>query len=264
MDIVTPQFLPDPDLEGEAMEGLQEELAESAVFEDRFDFDPTRFDVETSSAQQSLANVRRSEHTDTPVVAGVDQAFTDDAAVSAVVCLQNGTVIERVTGRAPTELPYIPGLLSFREGPAIIDALEALETEPDLLILDGSGRIHYREAGIATHVGVLFDVPAIGVAKNLLCGSPVQSLEGPLPEGTRIAIESNERVSCEDGTTIGYSFQSRQYPTPETRHVNPLYVSPGHRVGPETAVDLVETLCAGYKLPEPTRLADADAGNQTR
>ena len=133
-----------------------------------------------------------------------------------------------------------------------------LSVEPDLALLDGSGRIHYRQAGIATHIGVTFDLPTIGVAKKLLCGTPQKSLDDPLPEGARVAIEANSRVDAPDGTVIGYAFQSRQFES-GNRHINPLIVSPGHRVSAKTAVDLVEQLCAGYKLPEPTRLADAYA-----
>jgi deoxyribonuclease V len=177
-----------------------------------------------------------------------------------VVVTRGGeTVVERVSATAPTEIPYIPGLLSFREGNAILAAIEKLETEPDLFVLDGSGRIHFREAGIATHVGVTLDVPTVGVAKSLLCGQPRESLDDPLPEGARVPIEADGDVTAPDGTVIGHAVQSRQYDSGD-RHINPLYVSPGHRVGAETAADVAEATAAGYKLPEPTRLADKAAG----
>jgi deoxyribonuclease V len=149
--------------------------------------------------------------------------------------------------------------LSFREGGAILSAFAALERDPDLAFVDGSGRIHYREAGLATHVGVTLDLPTVGVAKNLLCGTPDGSLDGKLPVGTRIPIEADEEVeTAAPGTVVGHALQSRQFES-GSRHVNPLFVSPGHRVSAATATDLVERCCAGYKLPEPTRVADSYA-----
>ena len=198
-----------------------------------------------------------SQPEDSPLVAGVDQAFLDDRAVGAVVVLQGDEVVERAHAVTDLAIPYIPGLLAFREGEPILAALSKLSTVPDLLMLDGSGRIHFRQAGIATHVGVLLDVPAVGVAKSLLCGEPAESVEG-LPEGTRVPIHADRRVEAPENALIGYAYQSRQFDSPN-RHINPLYVSPGHRVGPDTAVDLVAGCCAGYKLPEPTRLADSYA-----
>lgn len=241
MEPVRPEFVPDPSLSRDDMESLQREIAAAATFADDLDFDPARFEEEE------------------PIVAGVDQAFLDDLAVSAIVLSRGGEVIERVHAAVETEIPYIPGLLSFREGSAILAAFEKLSREPDVAFLDGSGRIHYREAGLATHVGVTLDLPAVGVAKRLLCGSPAESLDGKHPEGTRIPILADEAVeTVAGGTTIGYAVQTRQYAA-AGRHVNPLYVSPGHRVSAETAADLVLATTAGYKLPEPTRRADAYA-----
>lgn len=125
MQLENPQFLPKPGLAREEMEEMQRRIAEKAVFEDRFEFDPDLEDVK---------------------VAGVDQAFLDDKAVSGVVVMEDGEVVERTYGTSELEIPYIPGLLAFREGECIVDALEKLESDPDLLVLDGSGRIHFREA----------------------------------------------------------------------------------------------------------------------
>ena len=254
MRVVRPEFLPDPALSRQEMEELQRELAADAAFEDDIGFDPADAAISETPDEQAPLGAG-----DAPVVVGVDQAFLEEESVSAAVAIRDGTVVERAAGRAPLEIPYIPGLLSFREGAAIVDALESLSVDPDVLVLDGSGRIHFRQAGIATHVGVLFDVPAVGVAKNLLCGTPRSALDDPLPRGARVAIEADGSMDAPAGTVVGYAFQSRQYPNPEKRHVNPLIVSSGHRVSAETAVDIVEATCAGYKLPEPTRLADAYA-----
>jgi len=135
-------------------------------------------------------------------------------------------------------------------------AYEKLSVSPAVLVIDGSGRIHFREAGIATHIGVLLDAPSIGVAKNLLCGQPEHSRDEKLPVGRRVPIRADNTVeTAETGALIGYAFQSKQYDG--NRKVNPLYVSAGHRVSGGTAVDLVERLGGEYKLPEPTRRADA-------
>ena len=241
MQVQYPEFRPDPALSRTEMETLQREIAQQAVFTDDLGTDP--LDSET-------------------LIAGIDQGFSDGQATSAVVVLRGGEVVERAHARVEAEIRYIPGLLSFREGGAILAALEQLESDPDVLVLDGSGRIHFREAGLATHIGVAVDTPALGVAKNLLCGRPRESLADPLPEGTRIPIEADGDVTAPDGTTIGYAFQSRQYDSGK-QYINPLYVSPGHRVSAETATDIVEACGGGYKLPEPTRLADAYAAELT-
>ncbi|SIQ94428.1 Endonuclease V [Haladaptatus litoreus] len=259
MRVVHPEFAPDASLSREEMETLQYDVAETATFRDEFDFDPESVRTGSSDDDQRELPTGKSDTGEKPIVVGVDQAFVGEKAVSAIVAARDGEVIERTHAVVETEIPYIPGLLSFREGTAILRAFEELSVEPDLAIVDGSGRIHYREAGIATHIGVMLDLPAIGVAKNLLCGKLREPIQGHLSEGERIPVLANERVSAPDGTVIGYALQSRQYDNPEKRHVNPLYVSPGHRVSAETTADLVWQLCAGYKLPEPTRRADAYA-----
>jgi len=258
MDVVRPEFVPDPSLSREEMASLQRDIAEAAVFSDDLDLDPAAVAVPDAGASAGQTRLGEVPPGEVPLVAGVDQAFDGDDAVSAVVVRRGEEILERVHAVEPVEVPYVPGLLSFREGGAILAALSKLDCEPDLLVIDGSGRIHFRQAGLATHVGVAVDVPAVGVAKNLLCGRPRGSLADPLPENSRVAIEANDDVTAPDGTVIGYAFQSRQYDSGD-RHINPLYVSPGHRVCAGTATDLVECCCGGYKLPEPTRLADSYA-----
>jgi deoxyribonuclease V len=264
MEVVRPEFVPDASLSREDMEDLQREIAASAVFEDELPFDPASVcgDAATGDAQTTLADAEADgdeaagSATDSPLVAGVDQAFVDDHAVSAIVCLRGGEVVERAYAVEPVEIPYVPGLLSFREGGAILSAFEKLDREPDIVLVDGSGRIHYREAGLATHVGVTLDVPTVGVAKNLLCGAPRDSLDTKLATGERVPIRADDEVeTAPAGTVIGHAVQTRQYES-DSQHINPLIVSPGHRVSAATAADLVLATAAGYKLPEPTRLAD--------
>ncbi|MFW6435931.1 MAG: endonuclease V, partial [Halovenus sp.] len=224
MEPVHSEFVPDPGYSRAEMEALQHELADTAIFEDACDTD-----IFDSHA----------------LVAGVDQGFDDGDAISAVVVMRGDNVVERVHARVPTRIPYIPGLLSFREGEAILAAFAKLETEPDVALFDGSGRIHFREAGLATHVGVTLDLPAVGVAKSLLCGRPAEPLDEPLPAGSSVPILADGNVTAPDGTVIGYAVQSRQYDS-GNQYINPLYVSPGHRVSAETAADLVEGCCDGY------------------
>jgi len=292
--VARPEFLPDPALSRGEMESLQRELAATATFADDHGVDPTAVAIdEPADLTDGLPDARQESlpgthddagDPDAPVVVGVDQAFLtpddgEDSAVSAAVAIRDSAVIEYASATTPLSIPYVPGLLAFREGEPMLAALDALDIEPDLLVCDGSGRIHFREAGIATHVGVLLDVPSVGVAKSLLCGEPTAATD-ERPEGWRTPIRADDSVEtvergadagggtdpadktdATDATdvapVIGHAFQSRQYPN--SSRVNPLYVSPGHRVSAETAVELVDALCAGYKLPEPTRLADAYA-----
>ena len=260
------------------METLQREVAAAATFDDDHDLTPASVAVDDGT---SLANGLPEPEPDAgdasdPVVVGVDQAFCTgrdddrpDAAVSAAVAMRGGHVVEYASGVTPLSIPYLPGLLSFREGAPILAALESLAVAPDLLVCDGSGRIHYRQAGLATHIGVMVGCPAVGVAKRLLCGTPDESVD-ERPAGWRTPIRADNSVEPvgeagidrEDPPVIGHAYQSRQYPT--SRRVNPLYVSPGHRVSADTTVELVAALCAGYKLPAPTRLADAHADRVKR
>ena len=236
------RFIPDPTMDRAEMEALQNDIADEAVFEDCIDFDPSAITVDLPTA-------------DTPLVAGVDQAFLDDRVVSAIVVTRGSGVVERTYAVTPMEFPYVPGLLSFREGGPILDAFETLASAPDVVVFDGSGRIHFRQAGLATHIGVTLDLPAIGVAKNLLCGQPTAPTD-TLDAGERVEIVADEDVNTTD-SVIGHALQTRQFPN--SHRINPVYVSPGHRLSAETATDIIDRCRGEYKLPEPTRLADAYA-----
>lgn len=177
------------------------------------------------------------------VIAGVDVGFEEAGRVTraAAVLLDAGTLAPLAThvARLPTRMPYIPGLLSFRELPAILQALSMLPQVPDLIMVDGQGIAHPRGLGIAAHLGVLSGLPAIGVAKSILVGEhePVGPHRG-----------DSEPLRYQ-GRDIGVVLRTRE-------RVKPLVVSPGHRVSLSTAAQWVLRCCTRYRLPEPTRLAD--------
>ena len=175
-------------------------------------------------------------------VAGVDVGFEEHGGVTraavAVLSFPGLQLLEYAIARRPTVFPYIPGLLSFREVPAVLDALQGLRRLPDLLLCDGQGRAHPRRFGIACHLGVLTDLPAIGVAKSRLVGT-----HAPLAES-----KGARQVLYDKGEAIGTVLRSR-------RGVRPLYISVGHRISLDTAVEYVLRCITRYRLPETTRAA---------
>jgi len=149
---------------------------------------------------------------------------------------------------APSPIPYVPGFLGFRECPSLVGAYRKLPVPPDLIFVDGHGISHPRGLGIACHLGVLLDRPSIGVAKSILIGEPA----GPLGE------EPGDRTPLVwKGETIAMVLRTR-------RRARPLYISTGHRVSLETAVEWVMRTARGYRLPEPTRLAHEAANAHRR
>ncbi len=183
-------------------------------------------------------------------VAGVDVGFEgEDNKISraAVVVLSFPRLVpvDYAVARWPVVFPYVPGLLAFREAPVILRALENIKTEPNLIIVDGHGRAHPRRMGIACHLGVLLDWPTIGCAKSVLCG------EAEEPQN-----ESGAWTPLIDrGEQVGAVLRTRS-------GTQPVYVSVGHRVSLERAIDLVLACCKGYRLPETTRYAHRAAGGE--
>lgn len=188
-------------------------------------------------------------------VVGLDVAFTDDTAVAAAVAMQNGHVLAESTVCEPIQFPYVPGFLAFRELPPLLAVLDKIDITPDIILCDGNGRLHPREAGIATHLGVVLDCQTVGVAKSLLCGRLDSSADPPYPVGTRIPIRAGGGHQAPEHTILGIALQTRQWEA-ANRHINPVYVSPGHRCNPDGAADIVGALCSEYKLPDPIRNAD--------
>lgn len=176
-------------------------------------------------------------------IAGVDVGFEEGGKITraAVVVLQfpELSLLEQAIARLPTSFPYVPGLLSFREMPAVLAALEQLERLPDLLLCDGQGIAHPRRLGIASHLGVVTGLPAIGVAKKRLLGE-----HAPVPEAKGEWTPLRHAGEC-----VGAVLRTRV-------GVKPLYISSGHKVALSTAVDYVMRCVTRYRLPETTRLAD--------
>ena len=182
-------------------------------------------------------------------VAGVDVGFEPrkrlTRAAVVVLAFPGLELREQTIVIRPTRFPYVPGLLSFREAPAILAALEQLERLPDVLVCDGQGIAHPRRFGIACHLGVLTDLPSIGVAKKRLIGSHAEPGE---KKGEWAPLMHEDDV-------VGAVLRSRT-------GVKPIYVSCGHRVSLDTAVDLVMRCTTRFRLPETTRRADKLASNR--
>lgn len=202
--------------------------------------------AEAVAIQQSLRQRVRIGHNDTPFarIAGIDVSYDIANNLSrAVIVVMDAArlqlVSEPIATQIDTQFPYVPGLLSFREIPVILKALSLLDTVPDLLMVDGHGIAHPRRLGIAAHLGVLMDMPSIGVAKKKLVGSYD---EPGAHKGDRSAL-------MHKGEIIGTVLRSKE-------KVKPLFISPGHRLSHEQAVTIVQACLLKHKLPEPTRIAD--------
>ena len=208
-----------------SLRAQQLELASSAIREDRLDKDPP------------------------DLIGGADVGFEQGGEVTraAMVLLKYPSLelVEYTVARVATTMPYIPGFLSFRETPALMAAWQQLSHKPDLLFVDGHGISPPRRLGVASHFGLLVDVPTIGVAKKRLCGkfelpsSEVGALAPLMDKDEQLAWVWRSKARC-----------------------NPLFISTGHRVSLESALDWVQRCTQGYRLPEPTRWADAVASER--
>ena len=176
-------------------------------------------------------------------VAGVDVGFKENYAITqaavAVLSYRDLQIVDRAIGRTPTTFPYVPGYLSFREIPAILAVLPKLTIIPDVILCDGQGLAHPRRLGLACHLGVILDLPTIGVAKSLLIG---KHDELPLTKGSWLPLIDRDE-------TIGAVLRSRD-------RVKPIYISIGHKISLQRSIDLVMNCLTKYRLPETTRWAD--------
>lgn len=182
------------------------------------------------------------------MIGGVDVSIKTESTHAAIVVLRYPglTPLEGVTAEAPLVFPYIPGLLAFREGPAVLVAWDKLQNKPDLLMFDGQGIAHPRGIGIASHMGLWLECPTIGVAKSRLYG-----------RHTEVGPKHGDRADLlgKTGNIIGTVVRMRE-------RTNPLYISPGHLIDVEHAIQFVLACSAGYRLPEPTRWAHKVAAGQ--
>jgi len=211
-----PRFNHPWDLSIEEAQRLQGELAAKLILEDAFS--PPR------------------------LIAGADVSFSASTGLNyagvVVVTYPELEVVEKAAAVQPATFPYVPGLLTFREGPALLSAFSRLRCEPDLLIFDGQGQAHPRSLGIAAHMGLLLDRPAIGCAKRRLCGWYRQPKDQP---GSTSPLVFS-------GRTVGAVVRTRA-------GVKPVFVSPGHKISIDSAVAFVLSTCRGFRLPEVIRLA---------
>lgn len=211
-----------------------------------------RWDVSPQEAIALQQELRAEVVADRPLdlaalrlVAGVDVSVKDDRSQAAVVVatFPDFRVVEIARAARPTPFPYVPGLLSFREGPVIEEAFGKLGTEPDLFLFDGNGIAHPRRMGIASHMGLWLGRPTVGCGKTRLTGrhDPV-----PPEKGAWAPL-------IDKGETVGAALRTRA-------GTNPVFVSPGHLCDLAGAIDLVMRCSPKFRLPEPVRLAHNAAG----
>ncbi len=176
------------------------------------------------------------------LIAGADVSYEkcDDRFYAAVIVMEYPqlTVVEEVTTSGQAVFPYIPGMLTFREGPMVLEAFERLKHTPDLVMFDGQGIAHPRGFGLAAHLGLLLDLPSIGCAKTRLIGEH----EEPGPNAGDTAALTYE------GRKIGMVVRTKA-------RVRPLYISVGHRISLDLAAEWTLRTCRGFRIPEPTRQA---------
>jgi deoxyribonuclease V len=208
-----------------------------------------------SAVQRQIAEAveRRDRIGPVATVAGVDTSMKwrdmrgPIHGAVAPLAWPGGTPLPAHTRTTVPDIPYVPGYLGFRETPAILAVLDHMAQRPDLLLVDGHGLAHPRRCGIASHLGVVADLPAIGCAKTLLCGR-VAGVLGEQAGDTAPLVDRGEQV--------GVALRTRP-------RASPIYVSIGHRISLESAVEWVLKLTDGRRLPLPIRLAH-DAANAAR
>jgi len=218
---------------------------------------PTTFEAAQALQQQLRSQVITSDDLgEVRAVAGVDAGYEPDPdagsepdrvlARAAIVVLEYPSLrpLDYAIARRPTTFPYVPGFLSFRETPAVLAAITQLRVRPDLLICDGHGIAHPRRFGIACHVGLLSGIPAIGCAKSLLVGR-----HAPVPDERGASVPLLHR-----GEQIGVALRTRV-------GTKPVFISAGHRISLDTAIEYVMSCTTKYRLPETTRAADGLASH---
>lgn len=223
MDKILTKIMHTWDLKPKEAIALQKELASELILE----FDGRRIDS----------------------IGGVDVSIRDDKAICAVVALSYPELepLESAVATDNITYPYVPGLLTFREGPVFEKTWAKIERKPDVLMFDGQGIAHPRRMGIAAHMGLRIDTPTVGVGKTRLFGKFVE------PDSDK--GDSSDLIDPKTSLIIGKVIRSRNY-------LKPIFVSPGHRMDVEKAKEIALRCCVSYKIPEPTRLAHRVAGGE--
>lgn len=210
-----------------------------------YEIPPSRREAEAIQRELQKKLILKNGFGKLETIAGADLAIisSEKMLVCGIIVFSYPDLkeIERVSTRVPELFEYIPGLLAFRESPAIFKAFDKLKEKPDLLMIDGHGIAHQRGLGIASHVGVILDIPTLGVAKKKLFG---RHNEPPDSEGAWTPL-THPRT----GKTIGSALRTK-------RGTKPVFVSPGHKIDLITAINVARQCTKGYRIPEPTRLAD--------
>jgi len=206
---------------------------------------------EAKKLQEELAKKVKVIPLEKPIkrVAGVDVCIKENRGIACIVVMSypNMKILDISIEIMEISFPYIPGLLGFREGPVIIEAIKKLTLMPDVFIFDGQGIAHPRKMGIATHIGVVIDVPTIGCAKSVLCGTYKEPKE---EKGSWSPLMYRGKV-------IGAALRTR-------KSVKPVIVSVGHKIELSQCIDIVLKFCTRYRLPEPIRQAHIIAGKEMK
>jgi len=218
--------------------------------ETRFHQWPTTASEALSIQKQLSSSVSRKNRVINPkYIAGVDMSAPDASgyaqAAAVLLSYPQLELVECQTFREKPVFPYIPGLLSFRECPIMIEACKKLSVKPDLIIVDGQGIAHPRRFGIASHLGVLLDIPTIGCAKSRLCGTYQPPQE---QAGCYANLINHDEIA-------GVALRTK-------KGTKPLFISIGHKVTLQSAIHWALNTCSGYRLPEPSRLAHRAASGK--
>jgi len=209
----------------------------------RFDLSPSEAIKVQKTLQQKIDTSRKVHADSVKLIAGSDLAYDrqKDTAIASIVVMTfpSLSVVEEVCGYTQIPFPYIPGLLSFREIPPMVEAAKRLKHKPDVWLIDGAGIAHPRGIGLASHWGLIVNIPTIGCAKSHLYG---HYEDPPVQKGSYTPIKSNS------GKVIGIVLRTR-------REVKPIFMSPGHLIDIESAKEIVLMTCTKYRNPEPLRHA---------
>ena len=166
------------------------------------------------------------------IIAGLDHSYSEEDIISCIVLwdIKTEKIVEKIIHKEKDPMPHMHGFLSYREAPSGVAAFQKLKNKPDLMMINGNGILHPRKMGVASHIGILLDIPTIGIAKNLLCG------------------EQRDDAVYLQGEPVGRAVVTKE-------KTKPIYISPGHKVSLKSAIEITKKCFRGHKMPEPLHLA---------